>query len=223
MSQSALGNCDAGAAGAGRAQERPLVDRLVDGTPPAKGSSPGLTRPSTLIRRAQRQELHHDRIPTGARLRAMNVRDATPQDAREIAALLGALGYPTEARQVERRLGVVGDSDAVLITSGGLIALHRIPLLAEGGALARITALVVAPDRRSQGIGRALLAAAEAVAEHWGCDLIEVSCGRRAERAAAHALYQSAGFTDTALSSVRYWKQLNGSSPAANGSPDSGD
>lgn len=139
----------------------------------------------------------------------MDVRDATPDDAAEIAALLGALGYPTETGRVERWLAAAGDCDAVLITGGGLIALHRVPLLAEGGALARITALVVAPERRSRGIGRALLAAADVVAEGWGCDLIEVSSGRRPERAAAHALYRSAGFTDSASRSVRYWKQLN--------------
>lgn len=103
-----------------------------------------------------------------ADLPAMDLRSATREDAPEIAALLAALGYPTDHRDVETRLGRLGDSDAVLIADGGLIALHRIPLLAEGGAMMRIAALVVAPDRRSQGVGRALLAAAQAVAEQWG-------------------------------------------------------
>jgi hypothetical protein len=77
----------------------------------------------------------------------MDVRYAAREDAPEIAALLAALGYLTEHRDVETRLCRLRDSDVVLIADGGLIALHRIPLLAEGGALMRITALVVAPDR----------------------------------------------------------------------------
>lgn len=52
------------------------------------------------------------------------------------------------------RLRSLSDADRILITEGGLIALHRIPLLAEGGAFARITALVVAPGQRNSGIAR---------------------------------------------------------------------
>ena len=139
----------------------------------------------------------------------MKVRRAAREDAPEIAELLSALGYPAVPLEVERRLSMLDDSDAVLVTAGGMIVLHRIPRLAEGDAITRITALVVAPERRGEGIGRALLAAAEGVARRWGCNLIEVSSGRRLERNAAHAFYRSAGFEDTAARSVRYWKQLS--------------
>lgn len=126
-----------------------------------------------------------------------------------VASLLSHLGYPAEPALVEARLRSLGDADRVLITDGGLIALHRIPMLAEGGAFARITALAVAPSHRHRGIARALLSAAEHTARHWGCHLLEVSSGRRPERAAAHAFYQAAGFTDTNLRSARYWKRLD--------------
>ena len=139
----------------------------------------------------------------------MKVRLATREDAPEIAELLAALGYPTAPLEVERRLGVLDDADAVLVATGGMIVLHRIPRLAEGSAITRITALVVTPERRGEGIGRALLAAAEGVAKRWGSNLIEVSSGRRLERDTAHAFYRSAGFEDTAVRSVRYWKQLD--------------
>jgi GNAT superfamily N-acetyltransferase len=138
----------------------------------------------------------------------MNVRPASDVDAAEIAALLTALGYPAQPPVVRRRLALLEESDAVLLAVGGMVALHRIPLLAEGGAIARITALVVAPDRRGTGIGRELLAAAEQVARRWGCDLIEVSSGRRQERESAHRFYRAAGFEDTAMRSTRYWKRL---------------
>jgi GNAT superfamily N-acetyltransferase len=138
----------------------------------------------------------------------MDVRPATDVDAAEIAALLTALGYPAQPLEIRRRLALLEESDAVLLTVGGMVALHRIPLLAEGGAVARITALVVAPDRRGAGIGRELLAAAEQVARRWGCDLVEVSSGRRQERESAHRFYRAAGFEDTATRSTRYWKRL---------------
>jgi GNAT superfamily N-acetyltransferase len=139
----------------------------------------------------------------------VKVRLATRADAPEIAELLAALGYPTASLEVEKRLSTLDNSDAVLVTAGGMIVLHRIPRLAEGDAITRITALVVAPERRGEGIGRALLAAAEGVARRWGCNLIEVSSGRRPERDAAHGFYRSVGFEDTAARSVRYWKQLS--------------
>ncbi len=138
----------------------------------------------------------------------MEIRRARATDAPTIAALLAELGYPATAGEVEDRLGRFDGSDCVLITAGGLIVLHRVPRLAEGSPFARITALVVAADRRGQGIGRALLSAAEDVARDWDCRLIEVSSARRPERDAAHSLYSSAGFEDTGQRSVRYWKSL---------------
>jgi uracil-DNA glycosylase len=48
-----------------------------------------------------------------------------------------------------------------------------------------------------------LLGAAERVARDWGCDLLEVSSGRRPERADAHRFHLGAGFADTDEQSVR--------------------
>jgi len=105
----------------------------------------------------------------------VKIRQARSFGAPQIAELLTELGYPTSPAEVKERLGRHDGSDCVLITAGGLIALHRVPRLAEGSPFARITALVVAADRRGQGIGRALLSAAEDVARDWDCQLIEVS------------------------------------------------
>jgi len=168
---------------------------------PAVGGKPRSSQPPTFSEQAG-----GDRVGEN---REVKIRPATSEDAAEIAELLRALGYPSAPLEVERRLSMLGSSDAVLLTAGGMIVLHRIPRLAEGDPFTRITALVVAPERRGEGIGRALLVAAEGVARRWGCDLIEVSSGRRPERDSAHAFYRSAGFEDTAVRSVRYWKQLN--------------
>jgi GNAT superfamily N-acetyltransferase len=135
------------------------------------------------------------------------IRRAGEEDAEVVAGLLRELGYPSAAGEVRVRLGETG---AVLLAGdgAGLVALHRIPRLAEGGSFARITALVVAEAQRGRGVARALIAAAEDTAREWGCDLLEVSSGRREEREPAHAQYRAAGFADTAERSVRYWKSL---------------
>jgi GNAT superfamily N-acetyltransferase len=139
----------------------------------------------------------------------MDIRPAEPRDASAVACLLSQLGYPAQPAQAEARLRSLSDADRVLLAEGGLIALHRLPMLAEGGAFARITVLIVAPAQRNSGVGRALLAAAEKTARQWGCSFLEVSSGRRPERAAAHAFYQAAGFTDANARSARYRKRLN--------------
>jgi GNAT superfamily N-acetyltransferase len=138
----------------------------------------------------------------------VTVHHAGPEDAAAVAELLGELGYPAAPEAVAHRLGGMGSADAVLLADGGLVALHRIPLLAEGGALARITALVVSGRRRRTGLGTALLAAAHDVARRWGCDRLEVSSGRGPERDAAHSFYLAAGFEETSPRSARYWKEL---------------
>ena len=140
----------------------------------------------------------------------MKVRQGHGGDAEVIARLLGELGYPTPPDQVRERLHALSDADRVLLAGdgAGLVALHRIPRIAEGGHLARITALVVGEEQRGRGVARRLLDGAERAARAWGCDLLEVSSGRRRERDAAHAAYRAAGFADAADRSVRYRKEL---------------
>jgi GNAT superfamily N-acetyltransferase len=140
----------------------------------------------------------------------MEVRQAHGGDAEVIARLLGELGYPSAPDQVRERLHALSDADRVLLAGDGtgLVALHRIPRLAEGGQFARVTALVVSEEQRGKGVARRLLEEAEHAARAWGCDLLEVSSGRRPERDAAHAAYRAAGFADAADRSVRYRKEL---------------
>ena len=141
----------------------------------------------------------------------MRVRDAGPADAEAISRLLSELGYPAAPAEVGERLQSMTVDDRVLVADDGrtgLVALHRVPRLAEGDSLARITALVVTADGRRRGVASALIAAAEDVARAWGCSLVEISSGRRPEREEAHALYGSLGYRDSAEQSVRYWKVL---------------
>ena len=143
------------------------------------------------------------------RVRAVGlIRPATPDDAAAIAELLRALGYPASPARVLSWLGELGDADRVLVSDGGLIALHRIPRIAEGSPFVRITALIVSPERRREGLGRALLGAAEEIARGWGCELLEVSSALRPERDAAHRFYPAVGFERASEHSLHYWKRL---------------
>lgn len=78
------------------------------------------------------------------------------------------LGYDHSVAEVTRRWTMVEDrkSNPALValedeTAIGLIALHIAPMLFYPRPLARITTLVVAPERRRIGVGRALVEAAE--------------------------------------------------------------
>ena len=141
-------------------------------------------------------------------MQSSQARRARPQDAPAVTRLLASLGYPSDPSEIARRLQALGDGDCVLLTDGGLIALHRITRVAEGTPLAAITALVVAPDRREQGLGRALLAAGAEIARDWGCEQLEVSCAMREERRAAHQFYLACGFEEMAKFSKYYRRSL---------------
>lgn len=147
------------------------------------------------------------------------VRDATPLDADAVAGLLTQLGYPTSEVKAAERLAILADHPGarVLVADSpqgvvGVVSFQVIPLLAEGGSFARITALAVDPDQWRKGLGSLLLVAVEDGARNAGCTLVEVSSGRRPERDAAHAFYRGHGYQDIADRSTRYWKRLDGPS-----------
>ena len=145
---------------------------------------------------------------------AVVIRPAHRNDAARIGDLLGQLGYPASALEAGDRIDQLHAAGAhVLVAAAdddviGLVGLHVLPLLAERTDAARITALVVDAAARRGGVARALVAAAEDLARTLGCTLIEVSSGRRPERAAAHDFYRALGYVDTCDRSARYQRQL---------------
>jgi hypothetical protein len=74
----------------------------------------------------------------------------------------------------------------------GLVALSYLWTLERGGRAAWLDELYVAPERRGQGIGAALLAAAIEAAAAAGACAVDLEVGAGHERAAR--LYQGAGF-----------------------------
>lgn len=134
----------------------------------------------------------------------LDIRNAQPGDADDVAALLSHLGYPCTPAEAGERIHVLSaDASQVLLlarTEGrvcGLVALHFLYYLPLGAWICRITALVVAPDAQRQGLGRHLLAEAGARARHARCVRLELTTALH--RTEAHAFYRACGFADSSL------------------------
>lgn len=140
----------------------------------------------------------------------LDLRNATPADAEDVAALLAALGYPCDPGDAAERIATVlgNDRQALLLArrhgaACGLLALDFMYYLPLGTTTCRVTALVVGDDVRGHGVGRALLRDAERRARAGGAARLEVtSAGHRTE---AHAFYRACGFGEGA---VRFVKSL---------------
>jgi GNAT superfamily N-acetyltransferase len=150
--------------------------------------------------------------PVAAARTAVNarVRPAATGDASDVARLLGHLGYPCEDADAAERIAVViADRRQHLLLAEvdgeacGLIALYTLYSLAHGSELARITALVVAPEHARCGVGRLLLREVEQLSRRHGIHRIEVTSNAR--RVDAHAFYRDCGYSDD---SRRFVKML---------------
>lgn len=138
----------------------------------------------------------------------IGVRDAVDTDAPAISPLLSELGYPTTVEEVLLRLRMLRklNQKAVLVAQKGervvgVVTVHAALVLHRPKPIGRVTALVVAEEERGQGIGRALVAAAEARMRTWGCGRIELTSGK--QRTDAHAFYRKLGYVER---SVRFVK-----------------
>lgn len=140
------------------------------------------------------------------------VRQAGPGDETALARLLGVLGYPAVLEQVKERCGVCsGPFSRVYVAVleqgvAGFLSFHAIPLFHEPGMLGRITAMAIDPAFQRQGVGRTLVAAAEAFAASCGCERMEVTSSDRREKD-AHVFYRALGYESDCR---RFLKRLTG-------------
>jgi len=143
------------------------------------------------------------RSGSGGRVRPVRLGDLTA-----IAALLGELGYPTTADQVEPRLESVLGRDAGILVyelereAVGLVTYQLVHLVYRPRPNCRVTALVVREDRRRRGIAQTLLEAVESLAREHGCSRLEVTT--RPGRDDAVGLYLASGFAERPLRLVKH-------------------
>jgi N-acetylglutamate synthase-like GNAT family acetyltransferase len=129
------------------------------------------------------------------------IREARPKDAEAIAALVSTLGYDMAVADIRRRLVKLRkkDESALVADRGGVVGClswHVTPVLHRPRPVGRITMMVVAENVRGEGVGAALVEAAEARLRKRGCGLIEVTSNMKRMR--AHDFYEGVGFERTA-------------------------
>lgn len=146
--------------------------------------------------------------PKEAKPARLVIREARPKDAEAIAFLIGTLGYDMAAADIRRRLVRLRKKDepALVADRGvvvGCLSWHVTPVLHRPRPVGRITMMVVAEDARREGVGAALVEAAEARLRKQGCGLVEVTSNMKRMR--AHDFYEGIGFERT---SFRFAKTL---------------
>jgi len=135
----------------------------------------------------------------------LTIRAAGPEDCAAIGRLLDAFNReyddPTPGpEKLAERLGELmanGDTAVLLAGSGpeGLAVLRfRRSIWAQGDEC-YLAELYVVPERRGQGLGRALVLAAMELARDRGADYMDLNTGE--QDLAARALYESLGFSRT--------------------------
>lgn len=133
----------------------------------------------------------------------VQIRPATAADATGIALRIAEFGYPGPAEQIVVRLRDLAATGGIALVAVrgdqvlGMIAAQRNAVLHRAADDVRVTSLEVAAECRNLGIGRRLMAAAEAWARESGCLRVEVTSGNA--RREAHDFYQRLGFEQTSL------------------------
>lgn len=134
-------------------------------------------------------------------------------DAADLAALLTELGYPADEDAVRGRLAGLSPDHHTLVADcggrvGGFIGLLRVAAYESPAPLGYILALSIADSHRRQGLGKALLAAAEEHFRSQGITDVRVNSGLHREE--AHLFYEAMGYRKTGH---RFRKNMAGTTP----------
>ena len=132
------------------------------------------------------------------------IRVAGPEDCAVIGQMLDAFNReyddPTPGpAQLERRLRELIARDTAVLLGGpgpdGVAVLRFRPSLWSEALECYLAELYVVPERRGQGVGRALMLAAIELARERGAAYMDLNTGE--QDVAARALYESLGFSRT--------------------------
>jgi ribosomal protein S18 acetylase RimI-like enzyme len=127
----------------------------------------------------------------------MIIRTATPSDAESLARMNAAFnGVLDSAAQIGARLVACTAIETVLVAEldgqvGGFACVRVVPCVLYTEPHAELTELYVEPAFRRRGLGRALIAHAEQLAQERGASELIIMTG--VGNAAALALYRAAG------------------------------
>ena len=134
----------------------------------------------------------------------MSVRRAELADADAVGRLLHDFNTeydditPGPDALAERVRELIASGETIVLLAGGgpegLAVLRFRPALWTSGLECYLAELYVVPNRRGQGLGRALMETALAVAREQGADSMDLGTGD--DDVAARALYESLGFSN---------------------------
>ena len=144
---------------------------------------------------------------------ATTVRPMTFPDSEQVAALAGELGYPSSRAQIEARFrDIEGTPDSRVLVAAhpdgrvlGWVHVFGHHLMESEGQ-AEVGGLIVDARARGRGIGRSLMAAAEAWARERG--YTRMTLRSNTIRTEAHRFYQDLGYT-IVKSQHKFQKPLN--------------
>ncbi len=129
----------------------------------------------------------------------INVRSVRQSDAGSVASLSGQLGYPVTAKEMRRRIRIVGTRKNqkifVAVVEGavaGWLEVFIPPSVLNWGK-AEIGALVVSEELRGHGVGRTLLESAWSWARQRGSEFVYLRSN--VKRKDAHRFYVKSGYT----------------------------
>lgn len=116
-------------------------------------------------------------------------KEASPDVGRMLQVLVEMAGYPSFRAYIGRIDGQPVGSFSLLVFSSPS---H------DGKAQAVLDAVVIRSDRRGEGIGQAMVAHANALAQAAGC--YKISLSSNIKRVAAHHVYEKLGFRQHGIS-----------------------
>lgn len=135
---------------------------------------------------------------------AVAIRPFAAGDEAAVAALITELGYPSDAADMAGRMATIAarrDFATLVAVDGGrivgVIGAQVSPSYEHNVPAGRIVALIIGEGERGSGVGRRLVAAAEAWMIAAGADRVAVTSHVR--RKDAHAFYLRLGYAQTGL------------------------
>lgn len=147
----------------------------------------------------------------------LQIRAATPADAPGIAQLMEAAGRPVSVPALSARLDAMRPEPGIVLLAlewgppSGLVVATWFRTLATDAPLAQITALLVGPEERRRGIGRALLKAASQAARAAGCGTLRVTA--EAGDSGTHGFCLATGFVGTQTLFTRSLRKKGDAAP----------